>query len=218
MLHFKIKKIPKLAYFSLATILRLWRCCMRFKLDDSHKIYNSNEPLIFVNWHNKLLFFQTLLKKDMLSRINAMISMSRDGEYISELLAQFNVKSIRGSSSKRSAAVLIEAIKILRKTKNIVAITPDGPRGPIYSMNPGAILLASKTGVPIVPLSSNASSYWKLNSWDKFQIPKPWCKITLKFGEKIHIPPKLDEDGIKYWSNLVREKLLEVSECQKEKE
>jgi lysophospholipid acyltransferase (LPLAT)-like uncharacterized protein len=92
-----------------------------------------------------------------------------------------------------------------------VSITPDGPRGPKYKMSRGPIHLASITGRPIVPVSINASSYWSIKSWDRFQIPKPFSKLTLILGDMIEIPPNLNEDELEKWRKIVEDKLMEIT-------
>ena len=142
-----------------------------------------------------------------------MISPSRDGQYIADLAKQFGVMSVRGSSRKRAAGVLNEALSVLRKGNNI-SMTPDGPRGPKYKLSMGPILLSSMTGYPILPISVYASKYWQLRSWDNFQIPKPFCKLQLVAGESIKIPPDLSDDEKEKWRKFVEEKLTEVSEVK----
>ena len=132
-------------------------------------------------------------KRPARHRTVAVISASRDGQYIADLVRKFGVKSVRGSSSRNAVKVLHDAFKTM-KDGNLIAMTPDGPRGPKYHLNKGAIQLASKLGVPIIPIAVNYSSYWQLKSWDAFQIPKPWSKITIELGDEIPIPADLDHE------------------------
>jgi lysophospholipid acyltransferase (LPLAT)-like uncharacterized protein len=78
-------------------------------------------------------------------------------------------------------------------------------------MSLGPIALASKTGVPILPVAVNYSSYWELKSWDRFQIPKPWAKITLVLGDPIEIPRGLSKEEMEPWRKTVQEKLDAIS-------
>ncbi|MBO5959618.1 MAG: lysophospholipid acyltransferase family protein [Lentisphaeria bacterium] len=139
-----------------------------------------------------------------------MISASRDGQYIADLVAQFGIKSVRGSSSRNAVKVLHEAFKSL-KGGCLIGMTPDGPRGPKYHLNKGAIQLASKMGIPIVPMAVNYSSYWELKSWDRFQIPKPWAKITLVVGSEIVIPPDLSKEEFESYRQKVEDALNAIS-------
>jgi lysophospholipid acyltransferase (LPLAT)-like uncharacterized protein len=78
-------------------------------------------------------------------------------------------------------------------------------------MSQGPILVASITGAPIVPVSVNASSYWQLRSWDNFQIPCPWARLTLVLGDPIHIPPDLEPEQIDHWREVVRQRLMDIT-------
>ena len=99
---------------------------------------------------------------------------------------------------------------MLSEGKNL-CITPDGPRGPRYKMSKGPILLAGKTGVPVLPITINTESYWELRTWDKFRIPRPWAKVYLKMGTPIAVPPDLDDEGVETYRKKVESALLEIS-------
>ena len=140
----------------------------------------------------------------------AVVSASRDGQYVADFIKQFGIGSLRGSSSRRGANALLGAIHAINEKKN-VAFTPDGPRGPRYVLKPGPVILASKTGAPILPVSINASRYWEIKSWDGFQIPKPGAKITMIIGETIKVPADLDAEGIEKWRKTVEDALNAVT-------
>ena len=120
------------------------------------------------------------------------------------------VRSIRGSSRKKGYSALHGVLEAI-EAKNFVCFTPDGPRGPRYHMSQGPIYAASKLGVPIVPLAINYSSCWELNSWDRFQIPKPFSKVSVHLGKKIFIPPDLSSEELEKYRVLVEDRLNEVS-------
>lgn len=112
-----------------------------------------------------------------------MISEHFDGEIIARIISFFGFSTVRGSSSKGGARVLIEAIKTLKDGEDI-AITPDGPRGPRHSVADGIVALAQKTNSKIVLFNYQATDFWQLKSWDKFVVPKPFSKITF-FADKV---------------------------------
>ena len=113
--------------------------------------------------------------------------------------------------SKRGGVALHESLKCLNDKCN-VSITPDGPRGPRYRMSRGPVIMASKTGVPVLPIAVNYSSYWEAKSWDKFQVPKPWAKVTLLLGDPINIPPDLSDEEMEEWRRLLEQKLNAISD------
>ena len=148
-------------------------------------------PLIAAIWHNRLALAMPiwrLWQKDHPSeRLAALISASRDGALFARTFSYFGVKPIRGSSSRRGAQALLELHSALSDGYN-VAITPDGPRGPKYKVQPGIISLAQVTGVPIVPLGVKAARRKELRSWDSFQIPLPFTRCQAVIGRPISIP------------------------------
>ena len=194
----QIKKFPTWIYYLPAWIMMLLAKIMRHQIVDPNGYFEKyGKPdggkAVVVIWHNRLLFFAPMCKRPARHRTVAVISASRDGQYIADLVRKFGVKSVRGSSSRNAVKVLHDAFKTM-KDGNLIAMTPDGPRGPKYHLNKGAIQLASKLGVPIIPIAVNYSSYWQLKSWDAFQIPKPWSKITIELGDEIPIPADLDHE------------------------
>lgn len=173
-----IKLVPPLA--NLLIRLIYLTCKAEFKLAASY----PNEPLIIGFWHGELLMQPFLYKKIRAKhKVSTMISEHFDGEVLAKTMFYFGFDTVRGSSSKGGAKVLIEAIKKLKNGSDI-ALTPDGPKGPRHSMADGIVVLAQKTNTKIVIFGYQATDFWQLKSWDKFVIPKPFSKITF-FADKI---------------------------------
>lgn len=213
----QIKKFPDWIYWLPAKFLSLLRHIMRTEIIDPYGVIAAKSPpAITVTWHNRLLFFPAMFARWEREHTVAVISASRDGQYIADLVKQFGIESVRGSSSRKAVQVLHGAMRTILRRKKYVSFTPDGPRGPKYVMSRGPIHLASETGVKILPISVNYSSYWELGSWDRFQIPKPWAKITLRLGEPVTIPSNLTDDELEYWRLEVQRRLNEISEIREE--
>ncbi len=207
----KMKKLPDWLFaFPAALIKILFKCFYRFEIIDPDNVANTARGVIALAWHNRLLFFAPALPGKARENTLAVVSPSRDGQYVSDFLRYFKVGTLRGSSNKKGANALLGAIHAIKENKN-VAFTPDGPRGPKYKLKPGPIILASKTGVPIYPLAINASRYWSVKSWDAFQIPKPGAKLTLIIGDPIHVPADLDEAGLEKWRQIVENAMNEIN-------
>lgn len=119
-------------------------------------------------------------------RVKALISPHFDGKLISKTLNFFGFESLSGSSNKNPARVLIQAIKSLKEGYDI-GITPDGPKGPRHSVADGIIIMAQKTSAKILLVEIKPTKYWKLNSWDKFVIPKPFGTIHYYSSSEIDI-------------------------------
>ena len=207
-----VKKLPGWIYWFPAVLHRIiFRCFYRFEIVDPMGYRSTGRGMIGLAWHNRLLFFPVLFPPETRRHTMAVISASRDGQYIADFASQFGLESLRGSSTRGGAAAQLGAVQAIRAGKNVI-FTPDGPRGPRYVIKRGPVQLASLTGAKIVPLAINASSCWSLHSWDGFQIPKPFSKLTLVIGEGIDVPPGLDDSGIEVWRKKVEEALLAVTQ------
>jgi lysophospholipid acyltransferase (LPLAT)-like uncharacterized protein len=87
------------------------------------------------------------------------------------------------------------------------AIAPDGPRGPVHQCKPGAVLLSQLTGKPILPVSVAASRTWRLSTWDQFEIPLPFSRVAIAFGEPFKVPRGTGADGIRRMQAELAERL-----------
>ena len=119
----------------------------------------------------------------------AMVSASRDGEYIARLAEKFGFDTVRGSRNNKSVEGLKAMLRAIRNGSN-AAIVADGSQGPPRIVQAGSILLASRTGAPIIPMVYAASSYFTIPSWDRTIIPKPFSRIDFYYGEPLCIPAK----------------------------
>lgn len=120
-------------------------------------------------------------------------SEHRDGDYSSSIMRRFGWRIVRGSSTRGAVRGLINLLDNLRKGIPVV-LTPDGPRGPIYHIEPGVIYLAQKTGAPVIPLAFAFSKAIYLRTWDKFVVPAPFCRCVVQYGDPIFVNKKLDEN------------------------
>lgn len=207
----KIKRLPQWIFYLAAAVLKCF--CFLFyrrRIVDPHNLITTTTGQVTVTWHNRLLYFPVLPPRKSRLRTVAVVSASRDGQYVSDLIKCFGIKAMRGSSKKGGANALLGATRALEEGYN-VSFTPDGPRGPKYTMSRGPVYLASAHGKSIIPVSINASRYWSIRSWDNFQIPKPFCTLTFIVGTPVEIPRDLDEKGIEEWRLKVQAALMEIT-------
>ncbi len=158
---------------------------LRYEIDDRAGIVGKpvSENYIGALWHNRLLIFPVVLRRFFADRGGAaLISASRDGDLLSDAIHRFDYNVVRGSSSKLGASALLQLSDMLGGGCDVV-ITPDGPRGPAYEIGPGIIFLAQKTGVRVLPINMEYSSCWRVKSWDRFIIPRPFSKVRVIVGE-----------------------------------
>jgi lysophospholipid acyltransferase (LPLAT)-like uncharacterized protein len=153
-------------------------------------------PAIYTIWHNRLSLCLRVYRRFIhperpAGRLAAIVSASRDGGMLARALELFGVQPVRGSSSRRGAQALREMTGWAARGFDL-AITPDGPRGPRYVVQDGAVDAASLTGFPIIPVGYDLSRRGELKSWDRFQIPLPFARCHTFFGEPLRVPRELD--------------------------
>jgi len=141
------------------------------------------EPILFTLWHGQML---PLLWFHRNQGVAVLVSEHSDGEIIARILEWMGYALIRGSTSRGASRALIGLMRALREG-NDAAITPDGPRGPRHKFAPGAVVAANRAGVSIVPTVAHVSSCWRLSSWDGFEIPKPFARITIAYGPETRV-------------------------------
>src|SRR5687768_17027936 len=139
----------------------------------------DGRPFIFSLWHGHLL---PLLWHHRQSRVAILISEHRDGELIARTAQWLGYNLIRGSTTRGAERALLSLVRELKSGREI-AITPDGPRGPARKFAPGALVAAHRSQAPILPVAASADRAWRLGSWDRFVIPKPFARITVAYGE-----------------------------------
>ncbi len=140
-------------------------------------------PVIAAAWHNRLLMLPISARRFVPTRPGAaLISASRDGGWITELVKKCDFDVVRGSSSRQGVAAILQMGDVLASRRDVI-ISPDGPRGPVYRVGPGIVFLAQKSGIPVMPFHLEFASYWRVKSWDGFFIPKPFSKARLVFAK-----------------------------------
>ena len=170
-------------------LLKLWGCTLRYEIDDRAGITklaatppSGSENYIGSLWHNRLLIFPLVLRRFFPQRHGAaLISASHDGDLLADAIKRFGYDVVRGSSSRLGASAILQLGEVLASHGDVV-ITPDGPLGPAYEFGPGIIFLAQKTGAPVLPVNMEYSSCWRIKSWDRFIVPRPFAKVRVIIG------------------------------------
>lgn len=171
----------------LATVRFRTRHRERFDaLDD------RGQAVLYALWHGRLLPLTWFHRR---RNVAAMISYSKDGEYIARIVRAWGFEPVRGSTSRGGSNALREVARRVRAGQS-VAITPDGPRGPRQRVQPGVIIAAQLTGAPILPVVAGCSRAWWPEGWDRFCIPKPFATVTVLYGEPMYVPRDLDPAGL----------------------
>jgi lysophospholipid acyltransferase (LPLAT)-like uncharacterized protein len=172
-------------------LYRLWARTLRLQVEDPHAVvpFVRTRPVIFAIWHNRLLMLPRVFDPCFPTRQSyGLISASRDGDLIARFIERSGYGTIRGSSSRKGVIALRQLVDTLAADGNVL-VTPDGPRGPVYQLSQGVVFLAQKSAAPVVPIHMEYSSCWRLKSWDRFVVPRPFAKLRAIFGAPIQVPP-----------------------------
>ena len=209
----KRKQLPPLIPWFLALLVRCIRATYRKRLTDPAGFLTSGEPwpVIFVAWHNRIVFLPGMFPASLRKRTAALVSASRDGNYATAFIRHFGYRTVRGSTSRGGHGALRKMRRELGQGRSVV-ITMDGPRGPKYEVHPGAAGLAQLSDVPVIPLSLNAPGRWELKSWDRTQIPKPFSKVEVVIGHPLRFDAAAGLNDREAASAKVREALLAVTD------
>ncbi|MGH7941740.1 MAG: lysophospholipid acyltransferase family protein [Limisphaerales bacterium] len=200
----------------ISFLIRCVTATIRFNMEDRSGYLRAEPPgTLFVVWHNRLALSIAVYQRyvrvfNPRRRMAAMVSASRDGGLLAEVLDDLGIESVRGSSSRRGAQAMIEMTTRAERGLDL-AITPDGPRGPRYEAQEGVIATAQFTGLPIVPVSYHLSWKIRLNSWDRFQIPLPFARCDVVFGKPIFVSREISDDEREALRKQLEQSLREIT-------
>lgn len=194
-----------------AGLIRLWIGSLRYRYQPIGPNVDPNQPgfkdrYIYALWHeNMLLLAYQYSRPD----IAVLISQHADGQLITEVVRRLGMGVVRGSSTRGG----IEAVRRMLKLGNNghLAITPDGPRGPRRNLQLGLIYLASRTGLPIVPVGIGYQRPWRLKSWDRFALPRPFTLATCVTAPPIVVPPELGVEELEAFRQRTEQAMSQVS-------
>lgn len=197
------KRKNKLLVNLLFPILRLWIASWRFQGN-----VPTQSPNIMLMWHEELF---PILKRASHQDWSVIISPSKDGDVLCQLLSTWGFRFLRGSASTHAKAVKVlrETIKIAKSNKITLGI--DGPKGPRREIKIGMLLAAQKTGVPVYLARLHAKGFRFEKAWDKCLLPYPFAKITIIQSEPIYIDKNLDRAELEALGRELSQQLNELS-------
>lgn len=178
----KQRLVIRLAGLLLFWLIRLLGATVRFTVVGAEHD-DPRRPQVICFWHNRIPIGTWFFRR---RGIVVMSSLSFDSEYIARFIQRFGYGAARGSSTRGGRAALIQMIRAVRAGRS-AGFSVDGPRGPLYVAKPGALLLAAKTGAPIVPFSVTLEHCWRLRSWDRIEIPKPFTRAIAVIGQPYYV-------------------------------
>jgi len=173
----------------------------------SQNLERQGKRAIYAFWHAHMLLPAYVGRQ---RNVKVLISQHRDGEYIAQIVQRLGYSVARGSTTRGGAKALLKMIKKIKEESISLAITPDGPKGPRFVAQSGAILLGQKTQYPIIPVMICLAKYWELPSWDRFCIPKPFSKARIFYGNPIMVPPRLEKSDVEEYRVSLERALVKL--------
>jgi lysophospholipid acyltransferase (LPLAT)-like uncharacterized protein len=197
----------KLAALAGSTAVRVWMDTLDYRVvfydpdvDPASPCCQSQKIYIF--WHEYIL-----LPLAMRGHCNLamLLSQHRDAEVLSYVAYHMGFEFVRGSTNRGGVTALRQ---LLDKSRHMhLAITPDGPRGPRRELAPGPIFLASKLGIPLVAVGVGYHRPWRVGSWDRFAVPRPFSRARCILSPELYVPPDLDREGLEHFRRKVEQVL-----------
>ncbi len=200
----QIRESRKSTFFGRAAgwLMRIHCMTLRYVVEDRAGFSRGgiSGPVIYCIWHDRILPVPHAWRKICRTprRLSVLTSASHDGAVLAHAMSVFGIGAVRGSSSRRAVAALVGMRQALRGGSDI-AVTPDGPRGPRHVMQAGVLKLAETSAAPLVPVHVECSSAWRLKTWDRFLIPKPFSRVRVIFDEALAVPAGLADDDFEAW-------------------
>ncbi len=210
----KLKSSFAINAWSLAStaMIRQWMGTLNYKADFGDPSVDPVDPgyaggKIYVFWHENILFPLFLRGH---ANIAMLLSRHWDANILDRVARTMGFGVVRGSTFHGGSAALRELAARARESN--LTITPDGPRGPRRRLAPGCIFLASTLGMPIVAMGLGYARPWRLGTWDRFALPRPWSRARAVVSRPVAIPPGLDRDGIERQRSAVERLLIHLSD------
>jgi len=197
------------ALWLLALVVRLWGRTLRLEADPDTlaRLTKSDEPAVITLWHNRLFLSAEIFRRYRTRRhVYGLVSASKDGAWLAAFYRMVGIVPVRGSSNnfgREAARILIDKMR----AGHDIGITPDGPRGPLYTVEPGVLVVARRMNAPMILLGAEFGRAWRLKSWDRFAIPWPFSRIKMRCTV---LRPQ-NEAGEKPGADEVRAALLAIN-------
>ena len=177
------------------------------RIADHGYYWNGDKPAIFATWHGRMFIPVYYFRN---SGLHVLVSEHQDGEIVTAAFEYCGHKTVRGSTTRGGAKALARLVRLAKKGASI-AITPDGPRGPRCRFQPGAVYLAAKTGLPVVPITGSAKHAYYFKSWDSFQFPFPFSRGVMAVDEPYFVTGGLEPDNIEFHRAELERRLIELT-------
>jgi len=213
--RFRQRLMIRAADLAFYLAIRLIGSTLRFRVEGGEHWEEASRDgrlPVYTFWHDRIFPGTYFFRR---RRIVIMTSQSFDGEYIARFLQRFGFGAARGSSTRGGVGAMLEMARLLRAGIP-VGFTVDGPKGPRRVAKMGAVLLAKKTGQPILPFNVTAGRYWQAPSWDAFIVPMPFTRALLEIACPVYVPADADDDTLEAKRLELQSKMDELNRLGEE--
>jgi hypothetical protein len=198
--------LPRVAPGALSALARTWK--LETLGRENWDAARARPGMLATLWHGRMVLGMPAQAGQGMC---VLVSPSDDGQLVLPLLERFGYSWVIGSSNKNPSRAVREIVGRLKGGARIV-ITPDGPRGPRHSANPGPAWIARATGFPIVPTGLTADRAWRLKSWDRFTIPKWGARVVVTYAEPMLVPADASDEELAQVTEELRRRMLAAEE------
>jgi len=177
-------------------------------VENLNEIRERKGKVLYAFWHGRMLILAYTHRGQ---KNQVLSSRHRDGQTSARIIQRLGFGTVWGSTTHGGVESLLQMANKVREGYDI-AITPDGPKGPAFKAQPGAVLIARKSRVPIIPITNSAQRRWAFKSWDGFIIPKPFSRAVVFIGKPIYVPAELSKEELDLKSKELEENLNLLTE------
>ncbi len=209
---YRIRGWRLLLFWPACLFVRLWHATLRLRIDPQEEAWlrDTEVPKLLIGWHNRSFMFSEIFRRfHDPQKIHLLVSPSRMAAWEADFFSTVGIRSIRGSSSRRSITATRELLAI-RKSGQDIGISPDGPSGPLYDFKRGAVFLARVSDAPMALISANFRLALRLNSWDRHFFPIPFSRVDVRIAR---LPPysQLDCGNEKEAAKKMKAALMDIT-------
>lgn len=169
------------------------------------------KPVIFCLWHDEL-FPLMQVKRDL--EVVAIVSSSKDGAILNNLLTRLGVHTVSGSSRRDGLKALLAGVRMMRQEGRHICITVDGPMGPRHKSKDGAFFFAQKANAKIIPVRLYMHNSLRMKSWDKFQFPIPFSKVDICLSDGFFVTEELTKENLQIYKDKLDGELATLAPCK----
>ena len=196
---FLIDITARLARWIMLATGRTWRTEIVSGREHLEALVEASRPVILSLWHNRSLvtsffFFTRLVQRGF--GITLLASQSRDGELATRVCQRWGLHIVRGSATRGGRQALRALHRAITRDGSSPVMIPDGPQGPLYHFKIGVVVLAQTSGAPIVLFGVAARKFWRLGSWDRMIMPRPFTKVAVVVGEPQSVSRHLSGEAL----------------------